>query len=384
MKRYYYILLSLLLLSCSSPKKGEATFNIEEHRDKFKHERFNKLDLDSIPFDFQQEPLDSTEYVSIFQAPFNRAVYEGSPCYPYSIQSEMPNYSSISLLQYNEAESIEMILVNHSVDGQLIDIKTIAISGADGNSSMNMNTRYLDESTMESNYVKRDVTDSGGQSETEFIFRKKERIEIDKEGKFKILSLDTITETLEKSYLGISSYYYPSKEYFQNNSNLVQVELNTYASYPDLIQALDSVTCADRTPVIIYQNKSSRFHLIPDHPCPDRAIVYDFKERNRVRITKDSIHTWFSRTDLDDLSKVVKRHVLNNGTDVQYSESPEKAFFSIQQDSIINIQELERTLILLSEAFNELNHQHGKSLSLNTMIGEKPLIPVQEPPAEKN
>ena len=202
---------------------------------------------------------------------------------------------------------------------------------------------------------------------------------------FCVLLLSCIQkQTGEKSAIDISSYYYPDKESFQRDATMVKIQLRDYASYSELMQALDSVTCADQTPVIIYQNDSSQFHLVPDHPCPDRAIVYDFKDRNRVRITKDSIQSWLSSYDRDLLSEVVKSHIMNRGEDVQYSESTEKAFFSIQQDSTMDIDDLTRILISISEAFNELNGQNGNSLSLHIQIGEKPIIPVQPPPAKRD
>jgi hypothetical protein len=196
MKRVFHILFIILLASCSRIETIPSHFDLDQYRDKFLHQRFNEINIDSIHFDFKKEPMDSAEYVSVFQEPFNRPVQEDNPYYFYSIQEEDPKFSSIAVFQYL-VTSRELILVNHSSEGKYIDKKTIAISGADGNWSEMMRTKYLNDSTLESNHIIRDVSDTGGETETEYTFEKNEVFKIKSDGTFQTISLDTVTKIKE-------------------------------------------------------------------------------------------------------------------------------------------------------------------------------------------
>ncbi len=188
------------MASCSMTQKKSPRFDIDLYRTKFQNEYDPELDLYSIQFDFKKEPLDSTEYVSVFQEPFNRVVIEDNPHYFYSIQEENPEYTSITVFHLQDAYKRILVLVNHDSKGKLIGEKKIAVSGADGNASMEMKTKRLNDSTFESNYLHRDVSDTGGETETEYTFRKIEVFKIQKDGTFETVRLDTLTETKQIVY----------------------------------------------------------------------------------------------------------------------------------------------------------------------------------------
>jgi len=176
------------------------------------------------------------------------------------------------------------------------------------------------------------------------------------------------------------SFYYPNPKCFEVASNKVFLDLKEISSYNELMNRLDSIVCNDKSPVIRYGDSYSDFNLIPSHKCPNRAIVCCYKERNRVKITNDSIYSFFRSHSMDSLPFFVKKHIQNNGADYRYSNSPQSAFFEIEMDSLISIDKIEEILIGISESFNEVNSSQGDSLSLNIRIGVKKIIEVRPPP----
>ena len=76
MKSILYISLFILMTSCSKTEKVSPQFDLNQHKNKFQYQRFKEINIDSIQFDLKKEPMDSTEYVAVFQEPFNRPVQE--------------------------------------------------------------------------------------------------------------------------------------------------------------------------------------------------------------------------------------------------------------------------------------------------------------------
>jgi len=185
------------MTSCSRTEKVYPLFNLDQHRNEFQIQRFSEIDLDSISFDFKKEPLDSTEFVSVFQEEFNRKIYDGNPCYFYSIQSETPNYSSVSILECHEALSTELILLNHDKNGKLIDKKTIAISGADRYWEFGMKSKYLDSLNIQSVFYERTLEDTNYASTVTTYFERNETFHLDETGSFVTKSLDSLSTTEE-------------------------------------------------------------------------------------------------------------------------------------------------------------------------------------------
>jgi hypothetical protein len=197
MKRFFYISFLILLASCSRIETIPSKFDLDQHRDKFQHQRFEEINIDSIHFDFKKDPLDSTEFVSVFQEEFNRKIYESNPCYFYSIQSETSDYSSVSILEYHEALSTELILLNHNKNGKLIDKKTIAISGADGSWEFGMKSKYIDSINVQSVFYERTWEDSNYASTVTTYFERNETFHLDETGSFVTKSLDSLSTTEE-------------------------------------------------------------------------------------------------------------------------------------------------------------------------------------------
>lgn len=197
MSVFYYFLLLLLLTSCFVRQEDSPRFDLEKHRSKFEYDRFNTIDFDSIKFDYKKEPMDSATYVAIFQKVFDRNVYDGNPCYFYSIQTETPNYSSIAIFQYHEAQYIEMILVNHDRSGVYVDKKTIALWGGHAGWEMSMHSTYTDDETIESMYVETDWEDTNEEMDLLTYFEGREVFKILKDGSIATISKDSV-KTQEK------------------------------------------------------------------------------------------------------------------------------------------------------------------------------------------
>ena len=200
MRGLFYISFLILLASCSGTEKKSPRFDLDQHREKFEYERFVNIDLDSIEFDFKKEPMDSLEYVSVFQKEFNRQLYDYNPCYFYSIQSENQNYTSIGVLQYHEAEYIEMTLVNHDNKGGLIDKKVIALWGGHAAWSLEMRSKYIDKVTIESIYTETDWEDTNEKIDIFTNFERREVFKLSKDGSIVTISKDSMTSQEERPW----------------------------------------------------------------------------------------------------------------------------------------------------------------------------------------
>lgn len=189
----------------------------------------------------------------------------------------------------------------------------------------------------------------------------------------------------EKIELVKDTYYYSNLERFEEESNKIYIKLDSLSNFNQLLNEIDKIACDNKTPVVIFENENSNFNLIPLFECSKSRVISCPKARNEMVITKDSINILFLEPiGLDSLSYFANKHIQNYGKDYLFSESPKKAYFSIQKDSLLSLDKVEEILIVISETFNKINAEHGDSLPLSILIGSDKLVEIKPPPPPIN
>ncbi|MCL6220661.1 hypothetical protein [Zunongwangia pacifica] len=84
------------------------------------------------------------------------------------------------------------------------------------------------------------------------------------------------------------------------------------------------------------------------------------------------------------LETILKRHLLNNGKDFNYSDSPDRAGIEVYFEEKTKSEEIEDFLINLSERFNQLNKKNADTLYLKIYFRNRPLRMIPVPPPKQN
>ncbi len=121
---------------------------------------------------------------------------------------------------------------------------------------------------------------------------------------------------------------------------------------------------------------------MPWYSCSEKYLVSCPTFRSRIFIQNDSILTNYDiKHSIDSLSIILERHLLNNGKDFNYSDSPERAGLEIYFENESDSKKIKSLLISLSEKFNELNKKYPDTLSLNILFRDRSIrIPPPPPP----
>jgi len=158
--------------------------------------------------------------------------------------------------------------------------------------------------------------------------------------------------------------YYPSKGDFIDNSNMSQISLDSLKNFNELIDEIDKIVCADKIPVVNFENGKSKFKIIPVNICSLKRGIECFKPFS-MSITSDSIKIdEVKRVGIEELPMALELNLLNKGKNLIYGDTPEKTIFEIQVDSIYDIKKTRDLLIRIANSYNELNKNNMDSLYL--------------------
>lgn len=155
-------------------------------------------------------------------------------------------------------------------------------------------------------------------------------------------------------------HYYPSEHYF-NEPNLKKIVLE--ANIIDIAHSINRVHRNDSLPYIEIQNKNRTIRFIPLRNDYEKSA-----EKNRLRMTPDSVFLGTIRTSITELGKMLKKHYENKGRKSYLSDSPEKAVVEIVLDREKNGEILIKPLNLLITKFDSLNAIHNNSLKLRIAL----------------
>ena len=185
------------------------------------------------------------------------------------------------------------------------------------------------------------------------------------------------TKTVE---LTKTKFYYPSKSDFKNNSNMTQIILDSLKNFNELVDKIGEIVCADKIPVVNFENGQSEFEIIPMNSCPLKNGVVCFSPF-LMSITSDSIRiNYYKRVGIESLPMALELNILNKKKNLLYGDSPAKTIFEVQVDSIYNIKKTSDLLIKIANSYNELNKKNADSLFLKIRFAKLRSYPP--PPLE--
>lgn len=164
--------------------------------------------------------------------------------------------------------------------------------------------------------------------------------------------------------------YFPEQDSISVNLNL-----NEYKTYEELLERFKQISCSDRIPKITIENDSILKKIYFASYC-DRNTTPILKNKNVIEIYDDKIYRGYDEEllPLDSANTYVERNLKNFGKKEYLSESPDKLFFVINYDSKSKISKLEGNLLKLTKVFDEV----GGNNRLNVLLMQ--LAPTAPPP----
>jgi len=168
--------------------------------------------------------------------------------------------------------------------------------------------------------------------------------------------------------------YFPEQDSISVNLNL-----DEYKTYEELVARFEQITCSDRIPKITIENDSIIRKIYFASFC-DKSEPTIIKEKNVIEIYEDKIYRGYDDEllPLDSANNYVEKNLKNFGKINYLSESPDKLFFIIDFESKSKLTKLEGNLLKLTKLFDEV----GGNNRLNLLIWQTvpPPPPIPPPP----
>ncbi len=180
------------------------------------------------------------------------------------------------------------------------------------------------------------------------------------------------------------SIQFIEKEYgiFENENNSIGVELklNEFDNWKDLLERTERIACSDSLPKLILKSATNIKTVYFRNPCWENYGCILIKHKNTIQIHNDTI----SKSDrfhypLDSLATVLKKDFENNGKIPSWSASPEKLMIFISYDNG-QMENFPKTLRSVVHEYEKLTD----NVVLKIWLNEKLNIPPPPPPPPAN
>jgi hypothetical protein len=164
----------------------------------------------------------------------------------------------------------------------------------------------------------------------------------------------------------------------KNDSLGVELELNRFKNWKELIDRTERISCNDSLPKITIKSGNIIKTIYFQNPCWKDVGCILIKQRNVIEIHNDTINkSDMNFYPLDSLQGVIKRDIENNGKDPDLCDNPEKLLFFVTFDNY-QIEHLSKTLDILTESYSRITNKTDIIIWLNDKI------PPPPPPKELN
>ena len=168
------------------------------------------------------------------------------------------------------------------------------------------------------------------------------------------------------------------------DSLLVQIEIDDYSNYGELIQKIDIISCKEKTAYFQLENDSIFKNLVALHNCSTDNSIVDYSLRNIIGINNDSIIVNRNiKTKFDKIDSILKLHYLNYGKDWDYSANPEKAAIMFYADSITDIKKIKKKFNRITESYLKFVPLEKDSIKLKIIFQDYPMELWPIPPLPK-
>ena len=155
----------------------------------------------------------------------------------------------------------------------------------------------------------------------------------------------------------------------ENDSLGVELDINRFNKWEDLIEQTEKIVCNDSLVKITLTTYKELKTIYFRNPCWEDFGCILIKQKNVIEIH----HGTINKNDenffpLDSLESVIKRDIENNGKNLNLSDNPEKLLIYISFDNENVFLELPKTLIKLTEAYERITNKTDIEIWLNEKI----------------
>jgi len=167
----------------------------------------------------------------------------------------------------------------------------------------------------------------------------------------------------------------------ENDSLGVELELNRFSNWKDLLERTERIVCNDSLPKITLKTDKELKTIYFRNPCWENFGCILIKQKNVIEIHNDTIN----KNDenfypLDSLESVLRRDIENNGKNPRLSDNPDKLLIYISYDNN-GFKKLPKTLDKLTQIYNRITNKTDIKIWLNEKIY---ILPPPPPPKESN
>ncbi|MBR9915637.1 MAG: hypothetical protein GYB32_12560 [Algicola sp.] len=144
----------------------------------------------------------------------------------------------------------------------------------------------------------------------------------------------------------------------QNDSLGVELDVNNFENWLDLINRTEKIVCNDSIPKITLTTDSEIKTIYFRNTCSKEDSFRIIKTKNVISIYNNKISKNIeSSIPLDSLENVLKKNIENNGENLELSESPENLTICIQYDDKNDFENLTKTLKQLTETYYRITNK---------------------------
>ena len=154
----------------------------------------------------------------------------------------------------------------------------------------------------------------------------------------------------------------------ENDSLGVELELNQFKTWKELLKRTERIACNDSTPKITLKTENEKKVIYFSNPCWENFGCILIKQKNTIEIHNDTIN----KNDeifypLDSLKNVLKRDIENNGKNPKFSNNAESLLIYVSYDNI-EIEKLIKTLDKLTQDYEKITNKRDIRIWLNERI----------------
>ncbi len=166
----------------------------------------------------------------------------------------------------------------------------------------------------------------------------------------------------------------------QNDSLGVELNVNNFENWLELINRTEKIVCNDSIPKITSTTDSEIKTIYFRNTCSKEDSFRIIKTKNVIAIYNNKISkNNESGIPLDSLENVLRKDIENNGENLGLSESPEKLTICIQYDDKNDFKNLPNTLKQLTETYYRITNKTDLKILL---IDKKYFSPPPRPKDE--
>ena len=165
-----------------------------------------------------------------------------------------------------------------------------------------------------------------------------------------------------------TTFFSPRYLKFQNNADLVNINLDSLDNYSSLLEVMENLSCDDKISALTFNSNRKKYFLTGFAECPKPNTVVDYFHRNYMYVVNDSI------LRIKDNSRKIKRipiikfdkyleDLIESPEAYNYKKTKLKpALIRIFIDDRYSISRTKKNLQIIAEGFKKINSNKNKNL----------------------